>query len=136
MTKEQFMKLTIASHNLPLWSEQDAANAAPSESAMWFAVMRGKIEKPADKSTFLYSSGRARFLRKKTDYFELRYEDQNQNKKFFHTFAGDGLRYEIKDFVTAILSKEYFYSKVNIKENIRMAEVQEQYLEGVNLYKL
>lgn len=72
----------------------------------------------------------------KTDYFELRFEDQNQNKKFFHTFAGDGLRYEIKDFVTAILSKEYFYSKVSIKENIRMAEVQEQYLEGVNLYKL
>lgn len=72
----------------------------------------------------------------KTDYFELRFEDQNQNKKFFHTWAGDGLRYEIKDFVTAILSKEYFYSKVGIKENIRMAEVQEQYLKGMNLYKL
>lgn len=72
----------------------------------------------------------------KTDYFELRFEDQNQNKKFFHTFAGDGLRYEIKDFVTAILSNEYFYSKVSKKENIKMAEVQEQYLNGVNLYKL
>ncbi len=72
----------------------------------------------------------------KTDYFELRFEDQTQNKKFFHTYAGYGLRYEIKDFVTAILSKEYFYSKVSIKENIKMAEVQEQYLKGVNLYKL
>ena len=72
----------------------------------------------------------------KTDYFELRFEDQNQNKKFFHTWAGDGLRYEIKDFVTAILSKEYFYSKVSIKENIRMAEVQEQYLYDRNVYKL
>ena len=72
----------------------------------------------------------------KTDYFELRFEDQNQNKKFFHTYAGDGLRYEIKDFVTAILSNEYFYSKVSKKENIKMAEVQEQYLNGVNLYKL
>lgn len=72
----------------------------------------------------------------KTDYFELRFEDQNQNKKFFHTFAGDGLRYEIKDFVTAILSKEYFYSKVSKKENIKMAEVQEQYLNGVNLYRI
>lgn len=72
----------------------------------------------------------------KTDYFELRFEDQNQNKKFFHTFAGDGLRYEIKDFVTAILSNEYFYSKVSKKENIKMAEVQEQYLNGLNLYKL
>lgn len=72
----------------------------------------------------------------KTDYFELRFEDQNQNKKFFHTWAGDGLRYEIKDFVTAILTKEYFYSKVNIKENIRMAEVQEAYHKGTNLFKL
>ena len=72
----------------------------------------------------------------KTDYFELRFEDQNQNKKFFHTWAGEGLRYEIKDFVTAILSKERMYSKVSKKENIRMAEVQEQYLNGMNLYKL
>jgi glycerol-3-phosphate cytidylyltransferase len=72
----------------------------------------------------------------KTDYFELRYEDQNLNKKFFHTWAGDGLRYEIKDFVTAILSKEFFYSKVGIKENIKMAEVQEMYIEGINLYKI
>ena len=72
----------------------------------------------------------------KTDYFELRFEDQNQNKKFFHTWAGDGLRYEIKDFVSAILAKEYFYSKVSIKENIRMAEVQEQYLNEKNLFKL
>ena len=72
----------------------------------------------------------------KTDYFELRFEDQNQNKKFFHTFAGDGLRYEIKDFVTAILSNEYFYSKVSKKENIKMAEVQELYLADKNVYKL
>lgn len=72
----------------------------------------------------------------KTDYFELRFEDQNQNKKFFHTFAGDGLRYEIKDFVTAILSNEYFYSKVSKKENIMMAEVQEKYLNGENLFRL
>lgn len=72
----------------------------------------------------------------KTDYFELRYEDQTQNKKFFHTWAGDGLRYEIKDFVSAILSNEYFYSKVSIKENVKMAEVQEQYLKEINLYRI
>lgn len=72
----------------------------------------------------------------KTDYFELRFEDQNQNKKFFHTWAGDGLRYEIKEFVTAILSKEYRYSKVSIKENVKMAEVQELYLKESNLFKI
>ena len=72
----------------------------------------------------------------KTDYFELRYEDQNLNKKFFHTWAGEGLRYEIKDFVTAILSKNKIFSKVSKMENIRMAEVQEDYLNGGYLYKL
>ena len=72
----------------------------------------------------------------KTDYFEVRYEDQNQNKKFFHTYAGDGLRYEIKDFVSAILSKEYFYSKISVIENIKMAEVQEYYLNGKNVFRL
>lgn len=72
----------------------------------------------------------------KTDYFELRFEDQTKNQKFFHTWAGDGLRYEIKDFVSAILSKEFFHSKVSIKENVKMAEVQEIYLSGNNLYKL
>ena len=70
MTKEQFMKLTIASHKLPLLSEQDAANVAPSEGAMWFAVMRGEIEKPADERAFTFSSDRARYLRDRTDYFE------------------------------------------------------------------
>ncbi len=72
----------------------------------------------------------------KTDYFELRFENQNDNKKFFHTWAGDGLRYEIKDFVTSILSKEHFYTKVSKKENIKMAEAQEKYLLGVNFYEI
>ena len=72
----------------------------------------------------------------KTDYFEIRYEDQNQNKKYFYPYAGEGLRYEIKDFVSAILSKEYFYSKVTKNEIIKMTEVHETYLNGNNLFKI
>lgn len=72
----------------------------------------------------------------KTDYFEVRYEDQNQNKKYFYPFVGEGLRYEIKDFVASILANGSHYSKVSKAENIRMAEVQEQYINGINLYKL
>ena len=30
----------------------------------------------------------------KTDYFELRYEDQNKNQKYFYKWDGAGLRYE------------------------------------------
>ena len=72
----------------------------------------------------------------KTDYFEVRYEDQNQNKKYFYPFVGEGLRYEIKDFVASILAKGSHYSKVSKTENIRMAEVQELYINGNNLFEL
>ena len=72
----------------------------------------------------------------KTDYFEMRYEDQNQNKKYFYPYDGEGLRYEIKDFVSSILSKDFYYSKVSKKENLVMARVQEQYMKGENVYRI
>lgn len=72
----------------------------------------------------------------KTDFFEVRFEDQNQNKKFFYPFVGEGLRYEIKEFVSSILTEGYFFSRVSRKQHIAMAAVQEQYLRGENLYKL
>ena len=72
----------------------------------------------------------------KTDYFEIRYEDQNQNKKYFYPFAGEGLRYEIKDFVSIVLSEGAFFSRVSKEENLKMAEVQEQYMSGLKAVKL
>ena len=72
----------------------------------------------------------------KTDYFEVRYEDQNQNKKYFYPFVGEGLRYEIKDFVSSVLSNGSHFSKVSKSENVKMAEVQELYIKGVNLFKI
>ena len=38
----------------------------------------------------------------KTEYYELRYEDINKNSKFFYKFEGEGLRYEIVEFVRCI----------------------------------
>ena len=72
----------------------------------------------------------------KTDYFEVRYEDQNQNKKYFYPFVGEGLRYEIKDFVASVLSNGSHFSKVSKNENVKMAEVQEQYIKGINLFRI
>lgn len=71
----------------------------------------------------------------KTDYFEVRYEDQNLNKKYFYPFVEEGLRYEIKDFVAAILSEGYHHQISKI-ENLKMAEVQECYINGINVYRL
>lgn len=72
----------------------------------------------------------------KTDYFEIRYEDQNKNKKYFYPFMDEGLRYEIKDFVTAILAGGYYHHKISKHENLMMAQVQEMYINGENLYKI
>lgn len=38
----------------------------------------------------------------KTEYFEIRYENQTENKKFFYQLDGEGLRYEIVSFVRSI----------------------------------
>ena len=40
----------------------------------------------------------------KTDYFEIRYEDQEENKRFFYQLDGEGIRYEIVAFAKAIES--------------------------------
>lgn len=38
----------------------------------------------------------------KTEYFELRYEDQNCNKRYFYQLDGEGIRYELVAFLKAI----------------------------------
>ena len=38
----------------------------------------------------------------KTDYFEIRYENQADNKRCFYQVDGEGIRYELVHFVTAI----------------------------------
>ncbi len=72
----------------------------------------------------------------KTDYFELRYEDQNQNKKFFYKWDGAGLRYEIQEFISCIINKRFSTSRLRRKESICMAKIMEQFSERINLYKI
>lgn len=38
----------------------------------------------------------------KTSYFEIRYEDQNRNKRFFYELEGEGFKYELVNFLSAI----------------------------------
>ena len=40
----------------------------------------------------------------KTDFFEIRYEDSNCNKRYFYQLDGEGIRYELVQFVKAIES--------------------------------
>ena len=70
----------------------------------------------------------------KTDYFELRYEDQNENKKFFYKWDGYGLRYEIQEFVSCILNHRFSSARLRRRESIQMASVMEQFVNQQNIY--
>lgn len=72
----------------------------------------------------------------KTDYFEFRFEDQNRNKPFFLPFSGEGLRYEIREFINAVLLEEHTTKILSEKEILAMTDVQERYLKEENLFRL
>lgn len=72
----------------------------------------------------------------KTDYFELRYENQNENKKFFYKWDESGLRYEIQEFISCVLNKRLNPSRLGKKESICMAEIMQQFAEKKNLVEL
>lgn len=55
----------------------------------------------------------------KTDYFELRYENPADNKRYFYKLDGEGIRYEIVSFIKAIQTlKKSTYLTDNISKAI------------------
>lgn len=72
----------------------------------------------------------------KTDYFELRYEDQNKNQKYFYKWDGDGLRYEIQEFISCIVNKRFSTSRLRRKDSVCMAEIMQAFAERKNFYQI
>lgn len=68
-----------------------------------------------------------------TDFFEVRYEDQTRNKKYFYSYDGDGLRYEIQEFISMIANNRRSSYKLRRRESIAIAEIIELYNKKVNL---
>jgi glycerol-3-phosphate cytidylyltransferase len=66
----------------------------------------------------------------KTDYFELRFEDQNKNKKYFYSFEGEGLRYELQEFISCISSNRSSSFKLGRRESVVIADIIESYRKG------
>lgn len=71
-----------------------------------------------------------------TDYFEFRYEDQNENKKFFYKWDGFGLRYEIQEFIGSIINHRLSSSRLRRRESIQMAAVMQQFIERKNFMEI
>ena len=66
----------------------------------------------------------------KTDYFEVRYENPEDNKRFFYQLDGEGIRYEIVAFAKSIESSKTLSC---IQENV--SEAVCHVMEDFNLRK-
>lgn len=65
----------------------------------------------------------------KTTYFEIHREDPNEVEKFSAHFLGDGLRYELSDFLSTINGSSRSDFKLTRKESVALAGVMEQFLK-------
>lgn len=65
----------------------------------------------------------------KTTYFEVHYEDPNHVEKYSDRFLGDGLRYELSDFLSMIRGDRKAEFKLSRADSISIAEIMEQFLK-------
>lgn len=71
----------------------------------------------------------------KTDYFEIRYENAADNKRYFYQLEGEGIRYELLDFVKTISTGvESVYIKNNVSEAI--CEIMRKFYDKDNLIEI
>lgn len=68
----------------------------------------------------------------KTSFFEVHYEDAARVDKYSETYLGDGLRYEISDFLSMINGRKGNEFKLTRSESVALARVMEHFLKEQN----
>lgn len=71
-----------------------------------------------------------------TDFFEVRYEDQTKNKKFFYSYDGEGLRYEIQEWLSMIVNQRRSCYKLRRRESVAIAEIIGKYRNHENVTEI
>ena len=67
-----------------------------------------------------------------TSFFEVRYEDKKKKKKYFYCYDGEGLRYEIQEFMSMIVNSRRSCYKLRRRESIAIAEIIEKFNKKEN----
>lgn len=68
----------------------------------------------------------------KTDYFEIRYENQSNNKRYFYQLDGEGIRYEIVAFIKSIENGNGSFH-ISKDVSIAISGVMEKYYKRENV---
>ncbi len=71
-----------------------------------------------------------------TNFFEVNFEDRNKNKKYFYSFEGDGLRYELQEFISMIIGKRTVSYRLNPVESLTIVDVIDKFRSCLNLHIL
>ncbi len=71
----------------------------------------------------------------KTDYFELRYEYPENNKRYFYQLDGEGIRFELAVFARSIKNGSSS-SYIDEKTSIKIAEMIESFYSGKDLTQI
>lgn len=71
----------------------------------------------------------------KTDYFEIRQENQDENKRYFYQLEGEGIRYMIVYFLKEIKSgRQNSYIEEDISYNI--SKILEDFYNGEDVVNI
>ena len=71
----------------------------------------------------------------KTDYYEIRYENPADNKRYFYQLDGEGIRNELAAFIKSIESEKPD-SYISRDVSVKIAEVMEQFADKKNIREI
>lgn len=72
----------------------------------------------------------------RTESFEIRFLDSAKNKKHFYKFEGDGLRYELAEFVSMVQKGNVVTYKLTPTDSIKIKEILEQFINRKQVQKI
>ena len=67
----------------------------------------------------------------KTDYFELRYENQSENRRYFYQLEGEGIRYELVAFARSIETGKAI-PNIKLETTKKISETMRKYIQREN----
>ena len=63
----------------------------------------------------------------KTDYFEVRFENPANNKRYFYQLDGEGIRNELVAFCKAISESSFRFSNISKDTSIAISRIMERF---------
>ena len=63
-------------------------------------------------------------------------ELENKNQKYFYKWDGEGLRYEIQEFISCVVNKRFSTARLRRRESVCMAEIMQAFSDRKNFFEI